>query len=358
MAYDDTAHDGGAHHGAYDGVYETGRGERHSAYDGEHGTERNDEYDSEFDGERSREAADVWIRRFRDDRDYRFVTDEHVERAVGVLRLVMEHSGRYGLAVVHPDDVGPSERCADDVRWAHTAIRSPDATYFMRVQEICGPNPERRTPAGSAAEPASDEPAWIRERTREFIGTGRLQLQIRSPEDQYCRKTARDSVTSTLEDKIPAVLEGFASAYRHRQQARRRRADWEKLRDQAMERYESEKIMEYIDAMSEQYHAMGKRRDYLTALERSLEDYEGEDKAALIRVVAELRERIENEDPGLHPEAIELDVPPPDDEDLERFMDGWSASGPFHAVRPYAGSDDDWQDDPMSGARGYGGVDY
>ncbi len=205
----------------------------------------------------------------------------------------------------------------------------------MRIQEICGPNPERKTCQETNRQSSDNEPAWLAERSRTFISTGRLQLLIRSPQDLYCRKTSRDSMTSTLEDKIPTILDGFAAAYRRRQIERQQRAEWEELRDKAMEQYESQHIMRYVDVMSEQFHSMSRRREYLAALERSLEQYDGDDKDKVIRQVAELRQRVDDEDPGLHPECLVFDVPPPGDEDLEAFMDGWSASGPYHVFPEY-----------------------
>lgn len=282
--------------------------------------------------EARRAVTDAWVRRYRANEDDQYVTREHIERAVGVLELIAERAWACGFDVPPPDDEGFLEQFGADVEWSHIAVHACDAAYFFRVQEICGPNPERKAPAPPGASADGDEPRWIAERSREFIGTGRLQVQIRSAGDEYCRKTARDSTTSTVEGKIPGMFKGFVDAQEQRRRERERRVEWERIRRRGEERYESDVVMRRIDDMAEQYLAMSRRREFLAALERSLEHYHGPDRDDVIRDIALLRDRVEREDPGLHPERIDLEVPPPGERELERYMDGWSASGPYRST--------------------------
>ena len=55
----------------------------------------------------------------------------------------------------------------------------------------------------------------------------------------------------------------------------------------------------------------------------ALECYEGADRVEVARRIALLRERVDTEDPGLHPERIDIAVPEPDDAQLAPYMDGW-----------------------------------
>ena len=87
--------------------------------------------------------------------------------------------------------------------------------------------------------------------------------------------------------------------------------------------------MALIDHQAEQYQAMEKRREFLSALERAMDRYTGADRDEVGQRIAMLRRRIEAEDPGLHPELLDVTVPDPTDEQLEPYMDGWSAEGPY-----------------------------
>ena len=75
------------------------------------------------------------------------------------------------------------------------------------------------------------------------------------------------------------------------------------------ERYACDRLMADMDHQAEQYLAMARRREFLSALERALERYEGADRVEVARRIALLRERVDAEDPGLHPERIDIAVP-------------------------------------------------
>ena len=92
---------------------------------------------------------------------------------------------------------------------------------FPACTEVCAPNAPRKPPAAVGADP--DEPRWLAYRVREFIGTGLLQIAIRTDGDVACRKTAKDTGTSSLEEKIPSVFNEFASAMERRRKDRQER---------------------------------------------------------------------------------------------------------------------------------------
>ena len=60
-----------------------------------------------------------------------------------------------------------------------------------------------------------------------------------------------------------------------------------------------------------------------------MDRYTGADRDEVGQRIAMLRRRIEAEDPGLHPELLDVTVPDPTDEQLEPYMEGWSAEGPY-----------------------------
>ena len=103
-------------------------------------------------------------------------------------------------------------------------------------------------------------PRWLAYRVREFIGTGLLQIAIRTDGDVACRKTAKDTGTSSLEEKIPSVFNEFASAMERRRKDRQERAEWEEAKRCARERYACDRLMDDMDHQAEQYLAMARRR--------------------------------------------------------------------------------------------------
>lgn len=310
-------------------------------------------------------VVEAWVDRFVDDRDNQYVTERHIERASGILRLIGKDASERGFVIPPPQDDGLRQSHHADVAWAHIVIVKEDATYFLRLQELCAPNAPRRDPSDAGAD--ASMPRWLADRVREFIGTGLLQLSIRADGDMACRKTAKDTMTSSLEEKIPSVLDEFVAAAERRRKDREERAEWERIKERARERFDSDCLMACVDRQAEQYLAMAKRREYLSALERSLEQYKGEDYAEAAGRVAMLRERVDAEDPGLHPERLEFAIPEPTDAQLETYMDGWSAAGPYHIspyARPYgreqragtawsAGSDGYCRDEPAPIANGF-----
>ena len=273
-------------------------------------------------------AIEAWVDRFRDDRDNQYVSEPHVERAAAIIRLIGTSALSRGFAVPPPDDGDLLRMHREDVIWAHIVCATDDGvTYFLRVQEVCAPNAPRKPPAAVGADP--DEPRWLACRVREFIGTGLLQISIRTDGDVACRRSAKDTATSSLEEKIPSVFNEFASAMERRRKDRQERAEWEEAKRCARERYACDRLMADMDHQAEQYLAMARRREFLSALERALERYEGADRVEVARRIALLRERVDAEDPGLHPERIDIAVPEPDDARLAPYMDGWSVDGPY-----------------------------
>lgn len=273
-------------------------------------------------------AVEAWVDRFGGDRDNQYVSERHVERAAAVIRLIGMLASDRGFAVPPPDDEDLLRLHHEDVMWAHIAFAADDGvTYFLRVQEVCAPNAPRKPPATVGADP--DEPRWLAYRIREFVGTGLLQIAIRADGDAACRRTAKDTTTSSLEEKIPSVLNEFVSSLERRRKDRQARAEWEAAKQRARERYACDCLLANMDHQAEQYVAMARRREFLSALERSLERYEGADRVELARRIVILRERVDAEDPGLHPDRIDLAVPEPTDAQLAPYMDGWSVDGPY-----------------------------
>ena len=273
------------------------------------------------------ETIEAWVERFKADTDNQYVTEPHVPRAAGVLRLIGSGAAERGFEIPSPHDADLVEQYGDDVRWAHIVFKVEDVIYFLRVQELCAPNAPRRDPAmvGKAAR----GPRWLAERAREFVGTGLLQVAIRSDGDDSCRRTAKDTTTSSLEEKIPSVLNEFVAALDRRRKQRKQREEWEGVKERARQRYDFDRMMALIDRQAEQYQAMAKRREFLSALERAMDRYTGADRDEVGQRIAMLRRRIEAEDPGLHPELLDVTVPDPTDEQLEPYMEGWSAEGPY-----------------------------
>ena len=274
-------------------------------------------------------AIEAWVDRFVNDRDNQYVSEQCVERAADMLRRIGKEACARGFDIPSPNDEELLRAHHDNVAWAHIVIALEDAIYFLRVQELCTPNAPRKDSSAVGRGDAS-VPRWMADRVREFIGTGSLQVSIRSEGDLACRKSAKDTMTSSLEVKIPSVLDEFVTALKRRRRDREERAEWEAAKELARQRFDSDCLMAVVDRQAEQYLAMQKRREYLTALECSMASYEGEDRDDVSRRIAILRERVDAEDPGLHPERIDLTVPEPTKAQLEPYMGGWSCEGPYH----------------------------
>ena len=156
-------------------------------------------------------AVEAWVDRFRDDRDNQYVSEQHVQRAAAIIRLIGTSALDRGFAVPPPDDGDLLRLHREDATWAHIVCATDDGvTYFLRVQEVCAPNAPRKPPATVGADP--DEPRWLAYRIREFVGTGLLQIAIRADGDAACRRTAEKNInwqqyrSNTRNSAAPAII--------------------------------------------------------------------------------------------------------------------------------------------------------
>ena len=105
-------------------------------------------------------AIEAWVDRFRDDRDNQYVSEQHVQRAAAIIRLIGTSALDRGFAVPPPDDGDLLRLHREDATWAHIVCATDDGvTYFLRVQEVCAPNAPRRPASSVGADP--DEPRWL-----------------------------------------------------------------------------------------------------------------------------------------------------------------------------------------------------
>ena len=67
-------------------------------------------------------AIEAWVDRFRDDRDNQYVSEQHVQRAAAIIRLIGTSALDRGFAVPPPDDGDLLRMHREDATWAHIGV--------------------------------------------------------------------------------------------------------------------------------------------------------------------------------------------------------------------------------------------
>ena len=75
-------------------------------------------------------AIEAWVDRFRDDRDNQYVSEQHVQRAAAIIRLIGTSALSRGFAVPPPDDGDLLRMHREDVIWAHIVCATDDGVTF------------------------------------------------------------------------------------------------------------------------------------------------------------------------------------------------------------------------------------
>ena len=146
------------------------------------------------------------VRAFLDDKHGQYVTKPHLSRAARLLQAITAEAPNRGIDAAIDDRV--LRRLSDHERHrlarGHLVLRTPRGYYSIKVRELGGPNApkkERRT-----WNPRPNQPAWIENRDREFISTGRLELTVDGPGTKYDGDHYRDAKTTTVEQKLPDLF--------------------------------------------------------------------------------------------------------------------------------------------------------
>ncbi|WP_433625783.1 hypothetical protein [Nocardia sp. CA-120079] len=276
------------------------------------------------------------VKAFVADKDWQFVSSDHVPRAARILQAIAVEAAARGIDATKPDFAakGKGNHQSRDLGRCHLALRTPAGVYGLQIKEIAASGAPKVEPR--RWNQRKTQPSWIEYRGWEFISTGKLELLVRGPGSGYNGDHYRDAKTITVEAKLPEVFRAFEihklradwrEQEREREKADRRRR-WEAAMVVAKERYFEHARWEHFKDCSREWQSVSQYRGFLTAAREAAERYDGIDRGAILRQLDEAERSVDALDPILQLSRIVPGLPEPKPEDLKPFLQGWSPHGP------------------------------
>lgn len=281
------------------------------------------------------------VRAFMKDKEWQYVTADHVPRAARILQAIATEAGKRKIDALIPADAmkGLTEYQQREVRKGHLALRTPAGVYGIQIKELPGPGGRKVDPRPWNAR--KTQAAWIERRGWEFISTGRLELVVHGPGSGYNGDQYRDAKSSTVEDKLPEVFRAFEihklrfdwqEQERQRKEAERHRR-WEAAMAEAKVQYHEYAKWEHFKSRSKEWQAANQHRLFLETARRALESYDGDDRDLVHEQLNQAERTLNDIDPIADLSGIVPDVPDPKPDDLKPFLNGWSPYGPDRQSR-------------------------
>lgn len=276
------------------------------------------------------------VKAFVADKDWQFVSSDHVPRAARILQAIATEAAARGLEAMTP---GAAAKDTDryqarDLNKSHLALRTPAGVYGIQIKEIAASGAPKVDPGRWKERKAM--PGWIRHRGWEFIGTGKLELIVRGPGSGYDGDHYRDAKTIPVEAKLPEVFRAFEihklRADWHKQERERAKAErqrrWESAMVVAKKRYFEHARWEHFKDRSREWQSVNQHRRFLAAAGEALGQYDGADREAIRRQLDEAERTVEMLDPVRQLSSIVPSLSEPKPDDLKPFLQSWSPHGP------------------------------
>lgn len=278
------------------------------------------------------------VRAYLDDKDWQFVTREHVARAARLLQSIAAEAPNRGIDVVVLRDVRRTvpDYQARRLDRAHLIVRTQRGLYGVQVREISGPGATKRDRPGWNHRRTG--PSWLDNRGWEFISTGKLELIVDGPGTKYNGDRYRDAKGTSVEDRLPEVfrsweiyrLQGEAEelARQRREEDRRRR--WEAAMELARRRYFEQARWDHFVALSQAWQDARRHRQFLAAVNDAVGRLDDQDPVREhVREQLAVVERLLEESDAVHDPALLVPtIGEPNPADLQPFLGGWSPYGP------------------------------
>lgn len=285
-------------------------------------------------------------RAFLSNHDDQFVSKESLPRAARVLEAIARHAETTGVDARDPRVVDErKKRNGGDVRgWSgHLELTAGSATLRVQIRETPGAGSEKFNyyPDGDFDRRAYDRiqrlPTWQRNRNYVFVPTGRLELRVARPGFSFDGHKLKDTKSSALENRLGEIfqhlevtrLESEEAKRKARELEERKKQDWEAAMNRARVLF---RASQEESLLVEQASTWRKHQEVAAFVEELSRRDDGSDPA--LRQWIETGERVARRLDAFG--ALETpEFPKPTAQDLEPFLNGWSAWGPTRSATPF-----------------------
>jgi hypothetical protein len=275
------------------------------------------------------------VKAFIANKEWQYVTGEHVPRAGRILQAIATEAVKRGIDALRPKDAAKDvkDHQVQYVTKGHLALGTPAGVYSVQIKEI--PGPGARKVERLRWNEGKTKPAWM-DRGWEFTSTGKLELIVRGPGGADNDNHYRDTKTVMLEDKLPEMFRSFEiyrlrtdwqEQQRQRQKAERRRA-WEAAMASAKEQYFEHARWEHFTERSRAWAAINQHRSFLHAAKEAAESKSTENHDAIWQHLIHAERTLDALDPIRQLSSIVPEVPEPTPDDLKPFLGIWSPHDP------------------------------
>lgn len=268
------------------------------------------------------------IKALLSNKEWSYVSDEHLPRAARILQAIADEAERRGLKIVsaeHALQNAPQHR-RRKLRSAPLRIETTDGIYALEIREVAASG-AKKMPTRAWNEKKT-LPAWKEQSGWEFISTGMLELIVDGPGVRYNGDRYKDAKTISLEENLPKVLASF-EIYRLKEEWRQQeRAHVEaarlkaqmKAREIATVKYRDIKRWEYFVRRSDQWREMCRHREFLSKVNDVMTESSVLEKDSVVAELEYLESKINENDPLLHPTLMIPVISDPTEEDLKPFL--------------------------------------
>ena len=268
------------------------------------------------------------IKELLSNKEWSYVSDEHLPRAAKILQAIADEAERRGLKVLSTEQAlrnAPQYR-QRKLRSVPLRIEATDGLYTLEIREISAPG-AKKLPTRSWNEKKT-LPSWKEQRGWEFISTGILELIIDGPGAKYSGDRYKDAKTISLEEKLPKALASF-EVYRLKNEWReqeRARVEAERLKSQmearevAKAKYFEAKRWDHFIRQSNQWTTMNRHREFLSKAFHTVTTSPSTQQAAVLAELKYAESKLNENDPLLNPALLIPQIPDPTEEDLKPFL--------------------------------------
>lgn len=266
------------------------------------------------------------VRAYLDDKDWHFVSDQHLRRAGLILQAVAAEAERRHIQVVAPRDIAknqgqPIYKAPQGQLW----LLTEDEEYSVEIREVAGKGGAKRAYASRLDRRV---PSWVNRRHTEFVSTGRLRLTLKGRMASYDGVSFRDAPSRTVESQLPAFFAALdrlvLEAKWADEDAARKKVDEARRREEQRERARAEftrrKRWEHFVGLVDRYEESIRLRSFLEAAEVAAGSLQGETLVAVTDHLAEIRAALRSRDPIQSPEMLVPIVREPSDRELDELV--------------------------------------
>lgn len=272
------------------------------------------------------------IAAYMDNREWTYITPEHVPRAIRILQAIVQEAEWRGMEIVNPSPLSTEQARVNRVRRKSSVvfeISIDQRRYPVWIKELSRKGGAAIPPTGGPAK----SPLWRHERHWVFLSSGRLEIRCGA-------MTFKDERWTTLEDKLPELFRQLLIADHDqaiRDAARQRELEsrqerWEAAMAKATESYYIGARYERFKVMSDKWETIQRRRAFLEAARGRLSDYEGAERAAVAAELDFAEEQINKLEPLANLSQLDVAIAEPRPEDLRPHLGRWS---PYGANAPF-----------------------